>query len=242
VSDAPLIRHLGLAQYEPTWRAMQKFTDERDSSTTDEIWFVEHPPVFTLGMNAGREHVLSPGDIPVVQIDRGGQVTYHGPGQLVVYPLVDLRRRHLGVRELVVALENAVIAYVAEFGVAAQGSRAAPGVYVAGAKLASVGLRIRRGASYHGLALNVAVDLAPFERINVCGHRGLAVTRLADHVPAFTADADADADAARGAGLRAAAGVIDTVARGLTPHLLRELKFGPGYSAISTDLQAVNSR
>jgi lipoyl(octanoyl) transferase len=186
-------------------------------------------------MNAGREHVLSPGDIPVVQIDRGGQVTYHGPGQLVVYPLVDLRRRHLGVRELVVALENAVIAYVAELGVAAQGSRAAPGVYIAGAKLASVGLRIRRGASYHGLALNVAVDLAPFERINVCGHRGLAVTRLADHVPAFAA-------AAPGAGLRAAAGVIDTAARGLTPHLLRELKFGPGYSAISTDLQAVNSR
>jgi lipoyl(octanoyl) transferase len=227
MNDAPLIRQLGLAPYEPTWRAMQKFTDERDSSTTDEIWFVEHPPVFTLGMNAGREHVLSPGDIPVVQIDRGGQVTYHGPGQLVVYPLVDLRRRRLGVRELVMALENAVIAYVAELGVAAQGSRAAPGVYVGGAKLASVGLRIRRGASYHGLALNVAVDLAPFERINVCGHRGLAVTRLADHVPAFAG---------------AAAGVVDTVVRGLTPHLLRELKFGPSYSAISTDLQAVNSR
>ena len=225
MSDAPLIRHLGLAPYEPTWRAMQKFTDERDSSTTDEIWFVEHPPVFTLGLNASREHVLSPGDIPVLQIDRGGQVTYHGPGQLVVYALVDLRRRHLGVRELVVALENAVIAYVAELGVAAQGSRQAPGVYVAGAKLASVGLRVRRGASYHGMALNVAVDLVPFERINVCGHRGLAVTRLADHVPAF-----------------AAAGAVDTVVRGLTPHLLRELKFGPGYSAISTDLQAVNSR
>jgi lipoyl(octanoyl) transferase len=234
VSDAPLIRHLGLAPYEPTWRAMQKFTDERDASTPDEIWFVEHPPVFTLGMNAGREHVLSPGDIPVVQIDRGGQVTYHGPGQLVVYPLVDLRRRRLGVRELVMALENAVIAYVAELGVAAQASRAAPGVYVAGAKLASVGLRIRRGASYHGLALNVAVDLAPFGRINVCGHRGLAVTRLADHVPALAA--------APGAGVREAAGVIETVVRGLTPHLLRELRLGPGYSAISTDLQAVNSR
>jgi lipoyl(octanoyl) transferase len=137
----------------------------------------------------------------------------------------------LGVRELVVALENAVIAYAAELGVEAQGSRAAPGVYIAGAKLASVGLRIRRGASYHGLALNVAVDLAPFERINVCGHRGLAVTRLADHVPAFAA-----------AGAGSAAGVIDIVARGLTPHLLRELKFCPGYSAISTDLQAVNSR
>ncbi len=225
MSDAPLIRHLGLAPYEPTWRAMQKFTDERESSTPDEIWFVEHPPVFTLGLNASREHVLSPGDIPVVQIDRGGQVTYHGPGQLVVYLLVDLRRRRLGVRELVVALENAVIDYVAELGVAAEGSRTAPGVYVDGAKLASVGLRIRRGASYHGLALNVTVDLAPFERINVCGQRGLGVTRLADHVAGFVA-----------------AGVMGTVAQALTPHLLRQLRFGPDYSAISTDLQAVNSR
>ncbi len=231
MSDAPLIRHLGLAQYEPTWRAMQKFTDERESSTPDEIWFVEHPPVFTLGMNAGREHVLSPGEIPVLQIDRGGQVTYHGPGQLVVYPLVDLRRRRLGVRELVVALENAVIDYVAELGVAAEGSRAAPGVYVGGAKLASVGLRIRRGASYHGLALNVSVDLAPFECINVCGHRGLGVTRLADHVASFAADATG-----------ASAALMDTVARGLTPHLLRQLKFGTDYNAISTALQAVNSR
>jgi len=221
MSPAPVIRHLGLVPYEPTWRAMQKFTGSRESSTQDEIWFVEHPPVFTLGLNASREHLLSPGDIPVVQIDRGGQVTYHGPGQLVVYPLVDLRRRRLGVRELVVALETAVIAYVAELGVAAQGSRDAPGVYVAGAKLASVGLRIRRGASYHGLALNVSLDLAPFDRINVCGQRGLTVTRLSDH----------------------AAGVaIDAVVKGLTPHLLRELKFGPGYSAINTDLQAVNSR
>jgi len=228
MSDAPLIRHLGLAAYEPTWRAMQKFTDDRASSTPDEIWFVEHPPVFTLGLNASREHLLSPGDIPVVQIDRGGQVTYHGPGQLVVYPLIDLRRRSLGVRELVVALENAIIAYVAEFGVTARGLREAPGVYVDGAKLASVGLRIRRGASYHGLALNVSLDLSPFQRINVCGHRGLTVTRLADHVARF---ADIDAAAA-----------METAANGLTPHLLRELKFGPGYSAINTALQAVNSR
>ena len=228
MSDSPLIRHLGLAPYEPTWRAMQRFTDERGSSTPDEIWFVEHPPVFTLGLNASREHLLRPGDIPVVQIDRGGQVTYHGPGQLLVYPLINLRRRRLNVRELVTALENAVIAYVAELGVAATGSRAAPGVYVGGAKLASVGLRIRRGASYHGLALNVSLDLQPFERINVCGHRGLAVTRLADHVAGF-----ADGDAA--AATSAAAG-------GLTPHLLRQLNFGPDYSAINTDLQAVNSR
>jgi lipoyl(octanoyl) transferase len=233
MNDAPRIRHLGLAAYEPTWRAMQTFTDERQSSTADEIWFVEHPAVFTLGLNASREHLLSPGDIPVVQIDRGGQVTYHGPGQLVVYPLVDLRRRGLGVRELVMALENAIIGYAAELGVTAQGSREAPGVYVQGAKLASVGLRIRRGASYHGVALNVSLDLAPFDRINVCGHRGLAVTRLVDH--------------AAGLARHCTTGVLDTVAQGLTPHLLRHLKYRsePGaavYSAINTDLQAVNSR
>jgi lipoyl(octanoyl) transferase len=230
MSDAPLIRHLGLAPYEPTWRAMQRFTDERDSSTPDEIWFVEHPPVFTLGLNASREHVLRPGDIPVVQIDRGGQVTYHGPGQLVVYPLIDLRRHPLGVRELVMALENAVIAYAAELGVAAASSRTAPGVYVDGAKLASLGLRIRRGASYHGLALNVSLDLTPFDRINACGHPGLAVTRLADHAPRL-----------------AGPGAVDAAAGGLTPHLFRQLKFelvdrAPDYSAINTDLQAVNSR
>jgi lipoyl(octanoyl) transferase len=233
MNDAPRIRHLGLTAYEPTWREMQTFTDERQSSTADEIWFVEHPAVFTLGLNASREHLLSPGDIPVVQIDRGGQVTYHGPGQLVVYPLVDLRRRGLGVRELVMALENAIIGYAAELGVTAQGSREAPGVYVQGAKLASVGLRIRRGASYHGVALNVSLDLAPFDRINVCGHRGLAVTRLVDH--------------AAGLAGHDATGVLDTVARGLTPHLLRHLKYPSDagaalYSAINTDLQAVNSR
>jgi lipoyl(octanoyl) transferase len=228
VSDAPLIRQLGLAAYEPVWRAMQKFTDDRGHATPDEIWFVEHPPVFTLGLNGKREHLLAPGDIPVVQIDRGGQVTYHGPGQLVVYPLINLRRRALGVRELVVALEDAVIDYAAELGVTASGRREAPGVYVDGAKLASVGLRIRRGASYHGLALNVSLDLAPFQRINVCGYPGLTVTRLADHAVSI-------------ASLGAAA-ALQSAARGLTPHLLRRLKFGPYYSAISTDLQAVNSR
>lgn len=228
MDETPRVRPLGLAPYEPTWRAMQRFTDERDESTPDEIWLVEHPPVFTLGLNASREHLLAPGDIPVVQIDRGGQVTYHGPGQLVVYPLVDLRRRPLGVRELVVALENAIIGYVAELGLTAQGSRQAPGVYVGASKLASVGLRIRRGASYHGLALNVSLDLTPFERINVCGHRGLTVTQLADHV-------------ARLADMGAAA-AMDTVARGLAPHLLRQLKFGLDYNAINTALQAVNSR
>jgi lipoyl(octanoyl) transferase len=219
MSEAPLIKHLGLVPYEPTWRAMQRFTDERDASTRDEIWMVEHPPIFTLGLNASREHVLSPGEIPVVQIDRGGQVTYHGPGQLVVYPLINLRRHVLGVRQLVVALENAIIAYVAELGVAASGSRDAPGVYVDGAKLASIGLRIRRGGSYHGAALNVALELEPFERINVCGYRGLAVTRLKDLCNVSDVRMAAD---------------------GLAPHLLRELGFDQ--SAIKTDLHAVSSR
>jgi lipoyl(octanoyl) transferase len=218
MNDAPLIRHLGLVPYESTWRAMQRFTDERHASTPDEIWLLEHPPVFTLGLNASREHLKSVGEIPVVQIDRGGQVTYHGPGQLVVYPLIDLRRRALDVRRLVVALENAVIAYAAELGVAASGSREAPGVYVGGAKMASIGLRIRRGASYHGLALNVSLDLEPFERINVCGYPGLAVTRLVDWI----------------------AGVdVGAAAAGLLPHLLRQLGY---HSAISTDLQSVSSR
>ena len=176
----PIVRQLGLADYEPTWRAMQRFTDERDASTPDEIWFLEHPPVFTLGMNASAAHVLAPGDIPVVQIDRGGQVTYHGPGQLVVYPLVDLRRAHLGVRDLVTALERSVIELVAGLGVSAEAPRGAPGVYVDGRKLASVGIRVRRGASYHGLALNVALDLEPFRRINPCGYPGLEMTQLSE--------------------------------------------------------------
>lgn len=200
----PLIRRLGPAEYEPTWRAMQRFTDERTATTPDEIWFLEHPPVFTLGMNARREHVLAPGDIPVVQIDRGGQVTYHGPGQLVVYPLVDLRRLGLGVRDLVTALERSVIDLAAEYGVVAEARRNAPGVYVEGRKLASVGIRIRRGASYHGLAMNVNLDLEPFGRINPCGYEGLQMTRLADIGGPASVAAAADA---------------------LEPHLLRALGF-----------------
>jgi lipoyl(octanoyl) transferase len=174
----PLLRWLGRSEYEPTWRAMQRFTESRTQDTRDEIWFLEHPPVFTLGMNAKPEHLLAPGDIPVVQIDRGGQVTYHGPGQLVVYPLVNVRRLGLGVRELVVALENAVIAVAASWNIEAVGRRDAPGIYVDGRKLASIGLRIRRGCSYHGLAFNVAMDLEPFRRINPCGYRGLEVIDL----------------------------------------------------------------
>ncbi len=175
-----LVRDLGIVDYEPSWRAMQRFTDERGPQTPDEIWLLEHPPVFTLGMNASRDHVLAPGDIPVVQIDRGGQVTYHGPGQLVVYPLVDLRRAGLGVRDIVTALERSVIDYAAELGIEAECRRNAPGVYVDGRKLASIGIRVRRGASYHGIALNVDIDLEPFHRINPCGYAGLEMTRLAD--------------------------------------------------------------
>jgi lipoyl(octanoyl) transferase len=173
------VKWLGRVPYEPTWRAMQQFTAERDEHTDDEIWLLEHEPVYTLGMNADRAHLLAPGDIPVVQIDRGGQVTYHGPGQLVVYPLIDVRRANLGVRGLVTALECAVIDLAARHGIEALGRDGAPGVYVAGRKLASVGLRIRRGGSYHGLALNVNMDLGPFGRINPCGYAGLEMTQLA---------------------------------------------------------------
>jgi len=177
---APHVRHLGRVEYEPTWRAMQRFTEQRDARTPDEIWFLEHPPVFTLGVNASRTHLLAPGDIPVVQTDRGGQVTYHGPGQLVVYPLIDLRRAALGIRDFISALEWAVIELAGRHGIAAASRREAPGVYVAGRKLASVGVRVRRGGSYHGLARNVALDLAPFARINPCGYAGLEMTQLAE--------------------------------------------------------------
>jgi lipoyl(octanoyl) transferase len=180
VLPVPVARHLGRVDYEPTWRAMQRFTDARRADTADEIWFLEHPPVFTLGVNASRAHLLAPGDIPVVQIDRGGQVTYHGPGQLVVYPLVDLGRAGLTVRGFVGALERGVIALAAEFGIRAECRPRAPGVYVAGAKLASVGVRVRRAGSYHGLAVNVALDLEPFRRINPCGYQGLEMTQLAE--------------------------------------------------------------
>lgn len=176
---AAIVRRMGLRDYETTWRAMQRFTDERTPATPDEIWLLEHEPVFTLGMNASRAHLLAPGSIPVVQVDRGGQVTYHGPGQLMVYPLVDLKRAGLGIRDFVTALENAVIALAAEDGIAAVCQRGAPGVYVAGRKLASVGVRVRRTGAYHGLALNVAMDLAPFGLINPCGYAGLEMTQLA---------------------------------------------------------------
>ncbi len=174
-----VIREFGLQPYEPVWHAMQEFTNMRDESTPDEIWFTEHEKVFTLGLNTAPEHLLETGDIPVVQIDRGGQVTYHGPGQLMIYPLLDLRRAGLGVRDLVTALEQSVVDLAAEYDIDAESRKDAPGVYVDGVKLASIGLRIRRGSSFHGMALNVATDLEPFSRINPCGFRGLQVTSFA---------------------------------------------------------------
>jgi lipoic acid synthetase len=176
--SSPTVKWLGRVDYVPTWREMQRITDTRDEHTPDEIWLLEHPPVFTQGLNGNPDHVLAAGDIPVVQIDRGGQVTYHGPGQLVVYPLIDIRRAGLGVRDLVTALERAVIDYCASLGIHAECRKNAPGVYVDGRKVASVGLRIRRGASYHGLAFNVNMDLEPFQRINPCGYAGLQMTQL----------------------------------------------------------------
>lgn len=174
-----VIRELGLQVYEPVWHAMQDFTNARDVSTPDEIWFAEHEGVFTLGLNTAPEHLLETGDIPVVQIDRGGQVTYHGPGQLMIYPLIDLRRAGLGVRDLVTALEQSVVDLAATYGIKAASHSDAPGVYVEGVKIASIGLRIRRGSSFHGMALNIDIDLEPFSRINPCGFKGLELTDLA---------------------------------------------------------------
>ena len=174
------IRALGRVAYEPTWRAMQALNGARDSDTPDELWLLEHPPVYTLGLAGRREHVLAPGDIPVVATDRGGQVTYHGPGQAVAYVLLDLRRRGLGVKELVRRLEQATIELLAARGIAGERRAGMPGIYVGGAKIAAIGLRVARGCSYHGIALNADLDLEPFARIDPCGYPGLACTRLAD--------------------------------------------------------------
>ena len=178
VSDL-LVRRLGLMDYEPVWRAMQAFTDQRDENTPDELWIVEHPPVFTQGQAGRAEHILAPGDIPVIQVDRGGQVTYHGPGQVVAYPLIDIGRSDMGVRDLVTGIEQAIIDVLKSYGVDAQLMDGAPGVYIDGVKIASLGLRIRKGKSFHGLSFNVDMDLEPFQRINPCGFQGLQVTNLA---------------------------------------------------------------
>lgn len=174
------IKVLGEVDYHATWQAMQAFTQQRTSETVDEVWLVQHPPVFTLGRNGKHEHVLAPGDIPVVPIDRGGQVTYHGPGQLVAYLLLDIRRKGIPVRELVIAIEQAIVQLLAQYNIKAEGARDAPGVYVEGKKIAALGLRITRGCTYHGLSLNVDMDLEPFTRINPCGYAGLIVTQCKD--------------------------------------------------------------
>lgn len=175
-----VVENLGRRAYEPVWQAMQSFTDHRGPDTPDTCWVVEHDPVFTLGLNGRPEHLLDPGEIPIVKVDRGGQVTYHGPGQVVLYLLLDLRRLRIGVRRLVTAMEGGVIRFLARYGVEAAARRDAPGVYVGERKIASVGLRVRRGCSYHGLAFNLDTDLEPFRRINPCGYQGLEVTRLRD--------------------------------------------------------------
>ena len=176
--DKILVRHLGLQPYEPVSQAMHDFTDSRDDHTPDEIWLVEHPPVFTQGQAGKAEHVLVPGDIPVIQSDRGGQVTYHGPGQQVMYVLLNLKRRKLGVRELVTLLEQTVVDTLAEYDIDAHPRADAPGVYVGEMKICSLGLRIRKGCSFHGLALNINMDLSPFLRINPCGYAGMEMTQM----------------------------------------------------------------
>lgn len=180
MSRSVVVRQLGCMAYEPTWHAMQRFTQNRDADTADEIWLLEHPRVFTQGQAGKVEHILAAGDIPVVQVDRGGQVTYHGPGQLVAYTLVDVRRAGQCVRDLVTAIENSLIDLLGQYDVLAQAKPDAPGVYVGDKKIASLGLRIRRGCSFHGLALNVDMDLQPFQRINPCGYAGLQMTQLRD--------------------------------------------------------------
>jgi len=202
VTAAIEIRTLGNKEYEPLWSEMQEFTNSRDSDTPDELWFAEHAPVFTLGLNASREHLLAPGDIQVIQIDRGGQVTYHGPGQLMIYPLIDLKRARLGIRDLVTALEQSVVDLAAQYNIEAKNRADAPGVYVDGKKIASVGLRIRRWCSYHGMALNVDMDIEPYSRINTCGYADLEVTDLR------TLGIDKD---------------LSAVAKDLQPHLLTHL-------------------
>ncbi len=178
LASSLLVRQLGRQSYVPVWQAMQRFTDERDDNTQDELWLVEHEPVFTQGQAGKAEHILMPGDIPVVQVDRGGQVTYHGPGQLVAYFMIDLRRKKMGVRQLVSAIEESVVTVLSKYGIKSTPKADAPGVYVEEKKICSLGLRIRKGSSFHGLALNVSMDTEPFKRINPCGYAGMQVTQI----------------------------------------------------------------
>ncbi len=187
------LRHLGLQDYAPTYADMQAFTAQRGADTADEIWIVEHPPVFTLGQAADPSHVLNPGDIPLVRTDRGGQVTYHGPGQVVVYPLLDLKRRNIGPRGLVFGIEQVLLNYLERLGIRAQRRSGAPGIYVDQRKIASIGLRVRKPGCYHGLALNLNMDLEPYSRINPCGYAGMEMTQVADFVIAPDIDAAGEA-------------------------------------------------
>jgi lipoyl(octanoyl) transferase len=173
-----IVRYLGIQDYVTCWNEMKHFTNTRDENTLDEIWVLQHPAVYTQGLNGKAEHILNPGNIPIIQTDRGGQITYHGPGQLVVYPLLDLRRFHLGIRDLVCKIEKTVVRLLARYHISAIGKDEARGVYVNGQKICSIGLRIRKHCSYHGLALNVAMDLSPFTRINPCGYQGLKMTQV----------------------------------------------------------------
>lgn len=175
-----IIRNLGTQEYQPVWQAMQTFTAERNEATADELWCLEHPPVFTMGLNGKKEHLLNIKNIPVINIDRGGQVTYHGPGQLVIYTLIDLKRLNIGVKKLVSIIENAIIELLKKYNISAQGKDNAPGVYVDDAKIAALGLRIKRNKSYHGLSLNIDMDLTPFGQINPCGYAGMAVSQVKD--------------------------------------------------------------
>jgi lipoyl(octanoyl) transferase len=175
-----IVRELGLQPYEQVWQDMQLFTDQRSETTADELWLLQHSPVYTLGKNGKPDHILDAQHIPVIKSDRGGQVTYHGPGQVIVYTLLDLNRRHIGVRELVTRIENSVIELLEDYDIRANARRDAPGVYVDGRKIAALGLRVRKGRSFHGLALNVDMDLEPFSRINPCGYQGLEVTQLSE--------------------------------------------------------------
>lgn len=202
--EAPRIRQLGTRAYQPVWHEMQQFTNTRNDSTRDEIWLLQHPPVFTLGQAGKPEHLLDPGDIPVVRSDRGGQVTYHGPGQLVAYLLLNLRRHRLGVRQLVSLIEQSIIDLLRDYRVDAAARPDAPGVYVAGRKIAALGLRVRHGCSFHGLSLNVDMNLEPFSRINPCGYPDLEVTQLSE---------------------LAAAVRFDSVSEGLIQHILQRLVY-----------------
>lgn len=192
MSDALVVRQLKQQDYHVTWEAMKRFTDQRDSDTLDELWCCEHPPVFTQGLAGKAEHILNPHDIPVVQTDRGGQVTYHGPGQLMLYIMFDLKRLGLGPRGLVCGLEQMIINCLSTYGIEAKGSRDAPGVYVGEAKICSIGLRVRRGCSFHGLAFNVSMDTTPFQWINPCGYKGLAITQIAEYTSTDIRDVQAN--------------------------------------------------